>query len=81
MTKLQQNMVALLVTLSLIATPLWTQEDATQQDSQTTQEAAAVPQEETENANQLAAEVKPQEEAPLPEEFEVVLNKLRNNEI
>ena len=62
MTRLQQNMVALLVTLSLGTTPLWAQGDVTQQDSQTTQEAAAVPQEETENANQLAAEVEPQEE-------------------
>lgn len=68
MTKLQQNMTALLVALSLGATPLWPQKASAAEDSQTTQEASAITQEETENANQPAAEVEPQEEATLPEE-------------
>ena len=68
MTKLQQNMTALLVALSLGTTPLWAQETSVPENSQTTQEASAVTQEETENANQPAAEVEPQEEATLPEE-------------
>ena len=68
MTKLQQNMTALLVALSLGTTPLWAQETSVPENSQTTQEASAVTQEETENANQPAAEVDPQEEATLPEE-------------
>lgn len=68
MTKLQQNMTALLVALSLGTTPLWAQETSVPENSQTTQEASAVTQEKTENANQPAAEVEPQEEATLPEE-------------
>ena len=68
MTKLQQNMTALLVALSLGTTPLWAQETSVPENSQTTQEASAVTQEETENANQPVAKVEPQEEATLPEE-------------
>ena len=57
MTKLQQNMTALLVALSLGTTPLWAQETSVPENSQTTQEASAVTQEETENANQPARNV------------------------
>lgn len=72
MTKLQQNMTALLVALSLGATPLWPQKASAAEDSQTTQEVpASAPQEEaTESSNQskVQEEAEPQEEVDLPQE-------------
>lgn len=72
MTKLQQNMTALLVALSLGATPLWPQKASAAEDSQTTQEVPApAPQEEaaeSSNQSKVQEEAEPQEEVDLPQE-------------
>ena len=72
MTKLQQNMTALLVALSLGATPLWPQKASAAEDSQTTQEVPApAPQEEaaeSSNQSKVQEETDPQEEVDLPQE-------------
>ena len=72
MTKLQQNMTALLVALSLGATPLWPQKASAAEDSQTTQEVPApAPQEEADessNQSKVQEEAEPQEEVDLPQE-------------
>ena len=72
MTKLQQNMTALLVALSLGATPLWPQKASAAEDSQTTQEVPAPsPQEEaaeSSNQSKVQEEAEPQEEVDLPQE-------------
>ena len=72
MTKLQQNMTALLVALSLGATPLWPQKASAAEDSQTTQEVpASAPQEEaaeSSNQSKVQEEAEPQEEVDLPQE-------------
>ena len=72
MTKLQQNMTALLVALSLGATPLWPQKASAAEDSQTTQEVPApAPQEEvaeSSNQSKVQEEAEPQEEGNLPQE-------------
>lgn len=72
MTKLQQNMTALLVVLSLGATPLWSQKASAAEDSQTTQEVPApAPQEEaaeSSNQSKVQEEAEPQEEGDLPQE-------------
>lgn len=72
MTKLQQNMTALLVALSLGATPLWPQKASAAEDSQTTQEVpASAPQEEaaeSSNQSEVQEEAEPQEEGALPQE-------------
>ena len=72
MTKLQQNMTALLVALSLGATPLWPQKASVAEDSQTTQEVpASAPQEEaaeSSNQSKVQEEAEPQEEVDLPQE-------------
>lgn len=72
MTKLQQNMTAFLVALSLGATPLWPQKASAAEDSQTTQEVPApAPQEEaaeSSNQSKVQEEAEPQEEVDLPQE-------------